>query len=590
MDMKFSIQQRIPVVDVVDRFTTHISDETIAELYDDRGRHMMLESVTLEEIVATYFVDTQLCESESMMLEAITTSRVRLVNTMKAFNRALNAQLSASGITAGVSDKGEAAEDATVIGGAEVGRVRKTSGFAIIPARIPLSDGQSITVIFHSPSNDPEKIKANDVLVAFRFMLNKRDITHVVAPARGKDISLKQVCLALANLVERNSERFKASKDKNAKLLVEINDLSDEAEKLTTQQRELIEEGDELQNKAALLNSDATNYRELADKQAATNDDLRAQIEARKKALRSNIVLDGPENSPNTPQQSDPAEKDISSAIPEPASEKMANNMPSESLKSYYYGLKARPVSPGAVPDGWTAVIQPQEVSKQVPSLNGITDSDLFRHGVIVYPAPLSKDEISNFELVDFANVETPSSRAAKLELLRELMKQAYETDTAQDAGAFFTTYIKPAGAMVDLNPFVDANGKYAPKEFQKAMAEAGYSSASDVSDIWNQVIRGNEHANKPVGKEVEPTEPEVDEQAQQKNAAVVAAAAILNDIIKVKEASSAELKEIIGKMRSALVTIQEAGEASTYDDLMSQASAHITELMQGTMKRQEAA
>lgn len=160
-------------------------------LHTDNG--FMFESVTLEELEATYHYDH--APVPERMLEAIVTTTNRLARTMEAFRRAFARQLVGTEIS---------------VEEAEIARPRISGGYATQTVRFPVSDGQSVSIIFHSPSGDPAKIAAGDTLVAFRFLLNKRDVTHTVSPDGGIDVSLKQVTLKLSNLLERNSKPFQS--------------------------------------------------------------------------------------------------------------------------------------------------------------------------------------------------------------------------------------------------------------------------------------------------------------------------------------------------------------------------------------------
>jgi uncharacterized small protein (DUF1192 family) len=178
---------------------------------------LMFESVTLAELEATYLYGKPL--SPAPMYEAITTTKNRVTKTMAAFHRELSRQFSGTEIAPEV---------------AEVGDPRVAGGFATLTARFPLNDGQSISIIFHSPSGDAAKITESDVLVAFRFLLNRRDVTLAVAPAGGVDVSLKQVTLKLANLAERNSSKFQSTQAKNNAKKSELATIQNEVE--TTEQ------------------------------------------------------------------------------------------------------------------------------------------------------------------------------------------------------------------------------------------------------------------------------------------------------------------------------------------------------------------
>lgn len=153
----------------------------------------LFESVTLEELEATYHYDHKLAPAP--MLEAIVTTTSRLARTMAAFRRVFTQQLAGTDIS---------------VDEAEIARPRVSGGYATQTVRFQASDGQSVSIIFHSPSGDPAKIATGDTLVAFRFLLNKRDVTHTVSPDGGIDVSLKQVTLKLSNLLERNSKPFQS--------------------------------------------------------------------------------------------------------------------------------------------------------------------------------------------------------------------------------------------------------------------------------------------------------------------------------------------------------------------------------------------
>lgn len=75
--------------------------------------------------------------------------------------------------------------------------------------------------------------------MAFRFLLNKRDVTHIVAPIGGRDVSLQQVSQALANLAERNSAKFTKQQSAQVKLRADIEGLNAEADQLSEQQSSL---------------------------------------------------------------------------------------------------------------------------------------------------------------------------------------------------------------------------------------------------------------------------------------------------------------------------------------------------------------
>ncbi|HGE8241127.1 hypothetical protein LZT27_14305 [Aeromonas veronii] len=259
MNPIYFMSRAINVLDVIDHTTKPLTTEAYLDALGDDG--MMLEAVTLEEVEATYLygLDTD----ERMMLEAITTTKNRIEKTMAAFVRSLNQQLNSSGM--------EAYQ-------AEIGKPAKSGQVAVMTARIPLSDGQSISVVFHSPSGDPGKIVANDDLVAFRFLLNKRDVTHVVAPSGGQDISLKQTCLTLSNLAERNSAKFQSKQAETKAKEAELATLQASTEQLQAEAADVIEKADQLTERAAADSQKEAEIKAKLDKQVARNEELRRQL------------------------------------------------------------------------------------------------------------------------------------------------------------------------------------------------------------------------------------------------------------------------------------------------------------------------
>jgi len=209
----------------------------------------------------------RLSTSEVMILEAVRVRQfAQTAKTMAALQRVLNKKLESLGdITAGE---------------AIIGKPKKTGLFASVTVQFPLSDGQTLSIIFHSPEGNKMKITASDEILAFRWLLNKRDITVAVAPdsaeegnlpglpAAGKDVSLEDVGMRCAQLISKNSARFAA---KSAELVA--------AKKL---KEELSAQADQLQASNGQLQQDLT-VKVYEDEQAA------AQINATQKQLENQI-------------------------------------------------------------------------------------------------------------------------------------------------------------------------------------------------------------------------------------------------------------------------------------------------------------
>jgi hypothetical protein len=82
-----------------------------------------------------------------------------------------------------------------------------------------LSDGQTVTVWFHNPDTTPAKLMPLDELISWKWMLNKKDITIVVAPEHGRDLQVREVARRIMKLAERNGPAFAKA---NAKLAQKI--------------------------------------------------------------------------------------------------------------------------------------------------------------------------------------------------------------------------------------------------------------------------------------------------------------------------------------------------------------------------------
>lgn len=88
-----------------------------------------------------------------------------------------------------------------------------------------LSDGQSMTIVFHNPDSTPSKLQAGDVLTSWKFMLNKRDITAAVSPEQGKNAQPIVIAKRMMLIAEKNSARFvrtNAKKDEKVKALSDL--------------------------------------------------------------------------------------------------------------------------------------------------------------------------------------------------------------------------------------------------------------------------------------------------------------------------------------------------------------------------------
>lgn len=277
--MTVKLNEKIVLIAAPGYIEPALAEAVYSDLMAGHGADLMLESATVDEVDFSYLGDELLYTSHAAMFEAITSERMRLSQTMRAFVRALNRGLNGTNITAGTDDAGTDENGDKSIGGAVIGKVRRVNNIPVMSALIPLSDGQSVSLVFHSPTADNGRIKNSDLLVAFHFLLNKRDVTHIVAPIGGRDVSLQQVSQALANLAERNSAKFAKQQSAQVKLSADIDALNAEIDQLGEQQSTLLGEVETMQGKVIVHHGDAQTLREKLATQRRINAELEAQLQ-----------------------------------------------------------------------------------------------------------------------------------------------------------------------------------------------------------------------------------------------------------------------------------------------------------------------
>ncbi|WP_109148120.1 internal head protein, partial [Escherichia coli] len=276
---QFNINKGVTIKPGLDVLPPPVTDDEYRALMAGEDRYLMTESNTLEEIEATFFYDTPIHWCATDLLEAISSTRLQLHRTMQAFVRALNQKLNGTGISAGSDKTGDVAQNgARAIGGAEIGRARNVNGLPVLPAIIPLSDGQTISILFHSPTAE-NRITNSDTLVAFQFLLNKKDVTHTVAPMSGRDMTLAQVTMKLANLAEKNSAKFQRAQKKKKALVDEITQLQADSDQKEDAMSDLADQVAVVEGQKADLEQKINAVASEADSLYEENERLQAEID-----------------------------------------------------------------------------------------------------------------------------------------------------------------------------------------------------------------------------------------------------------------------------------------------------------------------
>ncbi|WP_232613653.1 hypothetical protein [Photobacterium carnosum] len=245
-------------------------DETIDAIYsltsDPEQEALMMESVPLTVMDSAYVKGDRILSG--LVLDAISTTYARFPRSMKALERSLNrGGLQASGIE---------------VSGYEIGTPKKNNLFATVAVQFSMTDGQALTVIFHAPDEDPKIFKPDDMVVAFRWMLNKRDITQVVSPemiqGKMRDASLQSIAKRVVSLVVANTEKFKAKQAEVIKMQEtlaesnnEVNALTEELQSLTMDISNINDDSQEIDHILVLKSNLLTGTEQR-------NEELRAQI------------------------------------------------------------------------------------------------------------------------------------------------------------------------------------------------------------------------------------------------------------------------------------------------------------------------
>lgn len=258
----------IRIIDEYDFFPRGIPslDAAYTGLVDSsHALNQILESPSFEEVDDFYNPGTDEV-SPDYVLEAITVeSFSRTEKRMAAVVRVFNKHLANSAISALPP---------------VVGTPKKSGSFAYVTVQLPFSDGQTVSVIFHAPEGDKKKITASDSIIAFRWLLNKRDITQIVAPEEGVEVSLDTIALRVTQLVLKNSARFEKQQKGAA-----------EERKALEDAKEAVRDAEEKQ--AALMDSIAKSKEDEQDldariraiktsitRQQTKNAELRAKLDA----------------------------------------------------------------------------------------------------------------------------------------------------------------------------------------------------------------------------------------------------------------------------------------------------------------------
>lgn len=125
----------------------------------------------------------------------------------------------------------------------------KNRGTTNIAAVYELSDGQTVSIFFHNPDSTPNRLTPTDDLVSWKWLLNKKDITLLVAPEKGQDLNPREVARRVMRLAEKNSARFAKANENRAARMANIASLKQQVETKVATLKGLEDEIEQVQAK-----------------------------------------------------------------------------------------------------------------------------------------------------------------------------------------------------------------------------------------------------------------------------------------------------------------------------------------------------
>lgn|GEM_PF-1680279 len=100
----------------------------------------------------------------------------------------------------------------------------KRQGVSNIAFVFDLSDGQSVSIWFHNPDSTPLKLAPSDIMISWKWMLNKRDVTAVLSPKNGDNVQLPVLANRIMRVAAKNSKRFKSAQARKLQMDQDISD------------------------------------------------------------------------------------------------------------------------------------------------------------------------------------------------------------------------------------------------------------------------------------------------------------------------------------------------------------------------------
>lgn len=171
----------------------------------------------------------------------------------------------------------------------EVSKPFKKYGTVQVGVVFTMSDEQTVTIFLHNPDTTPTKLTPKDELVSWKWLINKKDVTIVVAPEQGKDLNVREVARRIMKLVNKNSAAFLRQnaklRERKEKIEAAEKNIQDKEKLLSSLLEEIkLLEGEVEERKVTLKKVEAKQAEIEAQRKAEEEARKKAEEEARKKA------------------------------------------------------------------------------------------------------------------------------------------------------------------------------------------------------------------------------------------------------------------------------------------------------------------
>lgn len=204
-----------------DNLTLSSHGGNLNNLYTDVRRADTFQELTQEFDLQQALIDLEAEEAEfDSIMDTVNRLPMLKDRLFRAMSQASNEVLSATNVTQT--------------------KPFKRGGVVNVAFVFDLSDGQKLSIWFHNPDSTPSKLLAGDMMVSWKWLLNKRDVTAILSPINGQDVKIPTLARQMMLLASKNSKNFKRAQERKAKRDADIN----EAQSNIEQKKQAIEQLD----------------------------------------------------------------------------------------------------------------------------------------------------------------------------------------------------------------------------------------------------------------------------------------------------------------------------------------------------------